>query len=102
MASAPTSPCDLSNFTLQLSVPHAPHNQQAREIFTTNFIQATNSKLYSIACITGALFHEDRISRAFDRALRVQVQIQLLADADKSYQEIHEQERRDAVKLGVR
>jgi hypothetical protein len=98
----PASSCNLANFTLQLSAPHAPHNQQARDIFTTHFIQSTNAKLYSIACITGALFHADRISHAFDHALRVQVQIQLLAGTDKSYQEIHRQERHDALKLGVR
>jgi hypothetical protein len=80
MVPNPVSPPTLSNFTLELSVPRALHNQKAREIFTAHFIRATHLKLYSVACITGALFQEDRISRAFDHALRIQVQIQLLAD----------------------
>lgn len=97
----PTSPCSLSMFTLQLATPQVPHNRYAREIFVQHFIKATHAKLYSAQCITGTLFTKNKIALAFDHALRVQIQLQLLSNENTAYQAIHRLERQEAVKIGV-
>jgi hypothetical protein len=101
MALDPSSACTLASFTLQLSTTQSAHNRHAHKIFTAHFIQAVHATLYSLRCISGALFTEAKVSKAFDHALTIQMRLQMLSAKDEAYQVIHRQEYRDAVKIGV-
>lgn len=79
-----------------LASPHVPHNQVAKQIFTSHFLRATHAKLYSIKCIGGMLLNEEKVGRAFEHALTVQM---LLQKQDKDH--IHRQQHAAGIRIGV-
>lgn len=97
----PQKECSLSNFTLELSSPQTQHNRRAQAIFVPHFIQASRATLYSIQCITAARFTEQNIAIAFNHALRTQVSLQTKSVQDDGFRTIHQQEHREATKIGV-
>jgi hypothetical protein len=96
MPTRSTSRCTLSNFTPLLASAHVPHNQAAKRIFVSHFLRASHAKLYSIKCIGGSLLTEEKVGRAFEHALKVQM---LLQKQDMDH--ICQQQHADAIRIGV-
>lgn len=102
MPKHPNSRCTLSNFTLQLASVLLPHNQVAKEICVSHFIRAVRAKLYSIQCIGGTSMNQEKLGRVFKHILNVHTQIQSRYASGKDHENIYQQQRSIAIKIGVR
>jgi hypothetical protein len=101
MTTRQTSSCSLSNFAPLLASTQVPHNQAAKRIFVSNFLRAAHAKVYSIQCIGGGLLNEEKVGRAFEHALKVQIQLQKIYNDRQDEQGIHHQQKSAAIKIGV-